>query len=161
MTRSLRSLTRAVTASVIPFLLLACNDDAGDDPGRDSGGTISCRDNPRGLEYSANLEKAGKTHTFVLMSADPAPPQQGQNVWTLRLLDNAGQPVSGASLQVTPFMPDHGHGAPLAPHVTDNGDGTYRIERVILQMAGLWETTITATVDGAKDEAVFPFCIGE
>ena len=58
-------------------------------------------------------------------------------------------------------MPDHGHGAPLVPTVTDNGDGTYKIENIILQMAGIWETTITATVNGAEDKAVFTFCIGE
>lgn len=97
----------------------------------------------------------------MLVNAEPAPPRKGQNTWTLRLLDGSGEPVTGAELEATPFMPDHGHGAPLKPAVTEQADGTYRIERMIFQMPGIWETTITTTRGELTDEAVFTFCIGE
>ena len=96
----------------------------------------------------------------MLTRAEPAPPGKGRNAWTLRLLDGAGRPVSGARLEVLPWMPDHKHGATVAPVITDNGDGTYLIERLALTMEGVWETTITATVGEIEDEAVFTFCIG-
>jgi hypothetical protein len=150
------------------LIVLACgavelgcsSDSSGGASGTDNGGKISCKDDPRGMQYVANLEKAGASMKFVLMAADPAPPAQGKNTWTLRLLDGGGQPVSGAKVEVVPFMPDHGHGSSVVPKVTDKGDGTYSIELVYLIMPGVWQTTITATTASGQDKAVFDFCIG-
>jgi hypothetical protein len=135
----------------------ACGDHSGShaDAGYDC--TIEDRDDT----YVAGLEKAGEvgTLTFRLLSATPAPPARGDNSWMVEIVDGGG-PVSGATVDVTPFMPDHRHGTPIDAVVTDQGSGQYQVTPVNLWMPGLWETTIEATPSGgALDRVVYRFCI--
>jgi hypothetical protein len=139
---------------------VGCTSDSAGGSGEEHGGVISCQDDPRGLDYVANLERRGASMRFVLRSADPAPPAQGKNAWTLALFDGDGKPIIGAKVAASPSMPDHGHPSSVVPKVTDKGDGTYAIDLVYLIMPGLWQTTITASTASSEDKAVFDFCIG-
>jgi hypothetical protein len=69
-----------------------------------------------------------------------------------------GRAVTGATLNVMPFMPDHGHGTSVMPQVAPAGDG-YELSSVYLFMAGLWKVTIQAQSAAGNDTAVFQFCI--
>ena len=141
----------------------ACSDDA---PPDDSDTSYNCATEDRDDEFVAGLSKAGAAGTlnFTLVSAVPAPPARGDNTWVLQV--NAmsagvvGAPVSGATLEVTPFMPDHAHGTPLSVEITPEAtDGQYKLEPVNMWMPGLWETTIDATAGTDTDRVVFRFCI--
>ncbi len=94
--------------------------------------------------FAIGLEKIGDNGlTLTLASMDPAPPQKGDNIWTISLKDAAGNPVSNATLDVNPRMPDHGHGTPVIPEIeAGTEDGQYIINKLNLWMPGLWEVTI-------------------
>lgn len=98
--------------------------------------------------------------TFILVAANPAPPAIDDNAWTVKVLDSGGSPVSGATLSIKTWMPDHGHGSPEAAAATANPDGTYTVQPLYLFMTGLWQVTITAQLGAVSDAATFSFCIG-
>ena len=72
-----------------------------------------------------------------------APGEAVERAHVLEVADAAGKPVDGATLSVTPFMPDHGHGSSVKPTVTREGGGTYDVTNVYLPMPGLWRLTVT------------------
>lgn len=133
----------------------------------DDLGPYNCAAEKRADSFAVGLEKAGDAGAldFKMMTADPAPPARGDNVWQFQLSSMSagvvGGGVAGASLTVTPFMPDHQHGTPIQVEITDKGAGAYELAPVNLWMPGLWETTITATSASSTDQAVFRFCIPE
>ena len=137
-----------------------------------SGGTtpdanegLTCVASGRGETYVVGLEHQGKSSQldFKLMSATPAPPAFNDNTWIILVNTMSGgvvgAPATGATLTVTPFMPDHAHGT-LRVDVQPMPDaGQYKLTPITLWMAGLWEITIDATAGAAHDSTVYRFCI--
>lgn len=116
--------------------------------------------------FVVGLEKPGEAGllNFQLMSAEPAPPARDDNTWTVQVNQlNAGvvgAPIDDATLNVTPFMPEHQHGSPIRVQVSAAGaPGQYTLSPVNLWMPGVWETTIRATSGTTTDSAVYRFCI--
>jgi hypothetical protein len=73
------------------------------------------------------------------------------HTWILRVT-TAGKPVPNAELSVTGGMPEHDHGLPTRPRVTENlGDGNYRLEGMRFHMQGYWEVSIAIEADGKTD----------
>jgi hypothetical protein len=112
------------------------------------------------------LEKMGAqgAFDFQLVSATPAPPARNTNTWIVQINSMSqgvvGNPVDGASITATPFMPSHQHGSPEQVVVTPAGQpGQYTLDPVFLWMPGVWETTIQVTNGGQTDSAVYRFCI--
>jgi len=121
-------------------------------------GTISCRTDPAAETYVPGMKKTGANGlTFILQNADPNPPSRGSNTWTVRLEKN-GVAQTGAMIDVTPWMPKHGHGTTAVPVVMPMNDA-YTIAPLYFFMVGLWQTTIKATAGGITDQAVFTFCV--
>jgi hypothetical protein len=125
-----------------------------------------CSNDPRADNFIVGLDKHGTAGTldFVLMSSDPAPPARGNNTWVLQInaMSNGvvGSPMTGVTMAVTPFMPDHQHGTPIPVGVTAMATaGQYKLDPVNLWMPGLWETTVQAEVGSTTDMAKFSFCI--
>ena len=106
-------------------------------------------------------------YKFKLMSADPATPsRQQRGTWVIQInWEATGAPVTGASLTVTPFMPDHQHGpGDYTPQVQElvapAPPGQYQISDINTWMPGYWEITIDAmTPDKVEDSAVFKVCV--
>jgi hypothetical protein len=124
---------------------------------------IGCMNEPQVDVYQPNLTKTSADGTLqvVLVSADPIPPAQGTNTWTIRVEDATGTPLQGATITVTPFMPEHGHGTSVVPVVTANADASYTVSSLYLFMAGLWRVTFTVTPEDAASPAsvAFFFCV--
>jgi hypothetical protein len=99
--------------------------------------------------------------TLQLQKSDPAPPAKGDNTWDIQLVDALGAPVNGATIDVTPFMPDHGHGTAIDAVATpaSSGEGEYSISPINLWMPGLWQVTLRAEAGDAQDDVVLGFCI--
>jgi hypothetical protein len=125
----------------------------------------ACAEAKRGEDYHVALDHPGTKGQldFTLMSASPAPPAFSDNTWIVQI--NAmssgvvGAPATGATLTVTPFMPDHAHGT-LRVDIQPMPDaGQYKLSPITLWMAGLWEITIDAQAGAAHDSTVFRFCI--
>jgi hypothetical protein len=150
-------------AYLLVALVAACgNMDSGDDA------PVDCTMVTGTDTFTVGLEKMGAVGTldFKLMSIDPAPqPVRGDNTWIVQLnsMNNSvvGAPIDGAALEVTPYMPAHGHGTPIIPTITPTGDaGQYKVAPVNLWMPGVWQTTIKATpAGGTADKAVYTFCL--
>ena len=113
--------------------------------------------------YSAGLAKEGESSvfSFTMVSDVPAPPDRGDNVFTMRIVDGADAAMDDGSLIIRPFMPEHGHGTtPETFETTFSSDGTYESAPVDLFMPGAWELNFEFD-DGAgtTDAALFTFCI--
>ena len=131
----------------------------------DANEGLTCVASGRGETYVVGLEHQGKAGLldFKLMSVTPAPPAFNDNTWIIQVNTMSGgvvgAPAIGATLTVTPFMPDHAHGT-LKVNVQPMPDaGQYQASPITLWMAGLWEITIDAQADTAHDSAVYRFCI--
>ena len=139
------------------------DDSAAHDSGHDNHHTEAC-----GIStdhFMVGMTTAGTEGVVevVLVSADPAPPDKGDNVVTVQAVDATdGAALDGATLVLVPFMPEHGHGSsPESFSLTATGNpGEYVTETFDLFMGGVWDLTFQiTTADAATDEATFRFCI--
>lgn len=149
-------------ASALALAAAACHG-GGTTPDADEA--LACVNSGRGDTYAVGLQHNGvnDAFNFKLMSAMPAPPMRNLNTWVIQINWAAtGAPVTGASLTVTPFMPDHQHGAgAYTPQIQElSTPGQYQISDINTWMPGYWEITIDAmTPDKVEDSAVYKFCI--
>ncbi len=144
---------------------MGCSTKIGGDAGSQAdveAGTSACEVDTRDEPYVSGMEKTGGSVIVQFTSANPAPPAKGSNVWTLKVLRGADRsPLSGAKVVVTPFMPDHGHGASGTPVIDDKGDGSYEVRDIYLSMPGYWRTTVSVTPSGEStpSEVQFHLCL--
>jgi hypothetical protein len=136
-----------------------CSDGGHDDD------VVDCATETRDDNFVIGLEKAGERAKlgFKLINMIPAPPAPDDNIWVIQINSmaggNVGAPLPGATMSVTPFMPDHGHPAGKSVTVEPQTEaGQYKLSPVNTWMPGLWETTIN--VDGVDgDKVVLRVCI--
>lgn len=120
---------------------------------------IACADEVRAVPYEAGLELASELGMRVTLVESRPAPHVGDHAWTLQVVDVDGQPVVGASVKVSPFMPDHHHGSPLIAVAKERDDGLYVAEPVELIMPGYWRTTVRVTTEAWTDSVPIPLCI--
>lgn len=78
------------------------------------------------------------------------------HAWTIHVETADGQPVEGATIAVDGDMPQHGHGLPTEPQVTqDLGGGDYLVEGLKFHMPGWWVVDYTITAGGQTDTVRF------
>ena len=112
-----RSATSAGAFCSSIVLAVACDADSGDasDEGVSRRG---CESEERDDEYALGLEKSGALACVQFVDALPAPPDRGDNTWTLRALDLAtAAPMRDMTLVVDPYMPDHMHNTSIPVEV--------------------------------------------
>jgi hypothetical protein len=148
----------------LPALLLAaCVQTSGGGGGAGTTSDALCDSDPRAMVYAAGLSATSSDGTLKvsIAGAQPAPPEKGINTWTIQLADGSGNPVSGATMSVTPWMPDHSHGSSIVPQVMPMASaGTYEVSLLDLFMPGLWQVTFDVTPASGQDEKVtFSLCI--
>ena len=108
-------------------------------------------------------KSANGSFTVTLLSSAASPPLIGDlTEWTVQVADGSGAMVDGATIDVKPWMPDHGHGTDAVAHVMAGGaPGQYAITPLYLFMAGYWTVTLTITDDSTTDTVVFSLCLAE
>ena len=161
------SLRHTIALLVVGTLAACSSSSGGTVDGASSGAsgspatTSACATDTRKDVYTAGLAKqTSGALSIKLMEANPAPPAKQSNVLTFQVDDASGKAVDGATLSVTPFMPDHGHGSSVKPTITAKGGGTYEVTNVYLPMPGLWRLTVTVQMPNvAAQDAAFSFCI--
>jgi len=117
-----------------------------------------CAMEDRADTFVVGLEKVSPSGLhFRLMQSNPAPPSRGDNDFTLQIADGAGAPVTGATLTVVPYMPDHGHGTSVPVVISESTTvpGQYDFNPVNLWMPGLWQVLVTKDTE----QVIFAFCI--
>jgi hypothetical protein len=68
----------------------------------------------------------------------------------------SGEAVEGASIRVDGGMPEHGHGLPTTPRVTQSlGDGAYRVDGLKFNMGGWWELKFRVASEAGTDSVTF------
>ena len=75
--------------------------------------------------------------------------------WKLLLEKSDGEPVSGASLVMQPWMPEEPAISAYQPRVIADRDGVYRIERLRLDRPGWWNMKLTGTHARVTDSLAF------
>lgn len=83
-------------------------------------------------------------------------PVNQMHQWILHVETVDGQPVENATITLDGDMPQHGHGLPTRPQVTEYlGNGDYRVEGLRFQMGGWWVMDFVITAEGQKDTVQF------
>lgn len=78
------------------------------------------------------------------------------HTWRLHLESSAGAPVDGATIAIRGGMPQHGHGLPTRPRVTQAlGGGDYLVEGMKFSMGGWWTVTFAITAPAGADSVTF------
>ncbi len=114
--------------------------------------------------YEPGIVKVGEAgYQFTLVSSEPGPPLQGDNIWVVDIVDPEQAPVAAATdFSIVPWMPDHGHGTNVQAEVTPMGEaGRFEIGPVNLWMPGVWTVDVVLNDEEGRrvDEGVFAFCI--
>jgi YtkA-like len=116
----------------------------------------ACAAPPKDLDLS--LRHPSAQGRFMVQIDPPAsPPAIGQiHAWQIKLSAADGTPVRNARITVDGGMPQHGHGLPTRPQVTQEvAAGTYLLEGMKFSMTGWWEIKLAIQATDASDTAVF------
>jgi hypothetical protein len=117
-----------------------------------------CAAETRAVPYEPGVQFASKNGLTVTLVRSVPEPLVGTQTWEL-LLTYHEQAVLGATVSVSPFMPDHGHGSAATPVVLEQGDGSYRATNIRFTMTGYWRTTVRVTTSAWTDSVLVPFCV--
>jgi FtsP/CotA-like multicopper oxidase with cupredoxin domain len=81
----------------------------------------------------------------------------GINKLDLIVHDKDHGDIEGATVTVTPWMPEMGHGAFSGTEVVEKGGGLYRVGNIIMIMGGHWEIRVDIKKGDLEDRVVFDF----
>ncbi|MFZ5878650.1 MAG: FixH family protein [Chloroflexota bacterium] len=111
---------------------------------------------PGELDTSTELPTdSGLYRVSFTSNLDPISINQ-MHTWTLHVETTDGQIVEDAVILVDGGMPQHGHGLPTRPQVTQYlGNGDYLVEGLKFQMGGWWEVKFNIRADGQSDNVTF------
>jgi hypothetical protein len=111
---------------------------------------------PGGLDTSATRLSDGGLYQVSWRSDTDRVPLNQIHTWTLHVETADGLPVENATILVDGGMPQHGHGLPTRPEVTEYlGNGDYRVEGLRFQMTGFWEVKFNISSAGQSDSITF------
>ncbi len=65
------------------------------------------------------------------------------------------QPVTGAAVRVTAWMPEHMHGMGRQSQTREVEPGRYRVKGMLMHMDGLWQLFVDVTANGKAERAEF------
>jgi len=110
------------------------------------------------VELDLSRTRTSANGLFVV-SIEPEKPEikLGElHSWVITVKTPAGKPVEDASFEVDGGMPDHNHGLPTSPQVSDHlGDGHYKLEGVKFSMSGKWELAFAISAAAGSDSVTF------
>jgi len=148
-------------ATIGAAALAACG---GADPTFEPEGRL-CDAETRADVFRVGLEAPSAEAMYTLVLEDSlvegqfGPPDRGMNTWTVGLVDGSGAAMTGAEVQLKPWMPDHGHGTSPELHYGRPVAGGYELGPFNLHMGGYWEFRFTVTASSASDTAQLGFCV--
>jgi hypothetical protein len=94
--------------------------------------------------------------TVSIEPEDPGFRRNTLHSWIATVKDADGGVFENARIGIDGGMPQHGHGLPTAPQMTEYlGDGKYRIEGVRFNMRGWWEFRLAISRGKLVDTITF------
>jgi hypothetical protein len=105
---------------------------------------------PADLDVSRTQQSANGLFTATIEpGADPIPLNQIHS-WTIELEMADGTALAPGAIKVDGGMPQHGHGLPTAPQVTEDlGGGRFLVEGMKFNMPGWWVVKVHVGDDTA------------
>lgn len=111
---------------------------------------------PSDLDYSSTQESDNGLFRVSYTASTGTIPVNQMHEWTLHVESADGTPVENATITVDGDMPQHGHGLPTSPRVTEYlGNGNYLVEGLKFQMGGWWLVDFTISSNGQTDAVHF------
>lgn len=100
-------------------------------------------------------------HFRVRISERPEPVAINRmHEWILEIRTADGLPVDDAHIDVGGGMPQHNHGLPTAPRISERlGDGHYRLAGLRFHMSGYWEIRLTIRNAQHRDSVTIPLTL--
>ncbi|MCT8328882.1 FixH family protein [Acidimangrovimonas sediminis] len=115
---------------------------------------------PDDLDLALRRSTDASLYTVEIAPVDPSVRLGKMHAWTLGLTDKRGRPVESARIAISGGMPQHGHGLPTAPAVTQTlGEGRFLIEGMKFNMRGWWEIDLTIDGPSGTDAITFNFIL--
>jgi hypothetical protein len=150
-----RNLTLISLLFLIVILTVACGSD---EPGATPTSEMAAMPMPdaaEGLDLATS--KPTEDGAFqVTISSNLEPLSLNEiHSWTVHVETADGQAVENAEIAVGGGMPDHNHGFPTAPEITEVSGGDYLLEGVKFSMAGWWELKLDITDGDQSDNVTF------
>lgn len=141
-------------------VLGACSSD--DAPGAQTTPLGDCGGRAEPLALGTRVTSDGG-YAFELSALEPLQPVQSDgppgNHWTVTVTDPSGAKVSGATLALNTYMPDHGHSGPPAAAV-ETTEGSYDVSELLFPMPTLYSVSLLLTLaDGHKESASLMLCL--
>ena len=116
----------------------------------------ACMSPPTKLDLS--LTRASVQERYVVTLQPPATPAAINQLhsWQVQVASSKGAPVAHARIMVDGGMPQHGHGLPTRPQVTQElPGGLYLIEGMKFSMTGWWEIKLAIDSPEGADKVTF------
>ncbi|MFN8597512.1 MAG: FixH family protein [Anaerolineae bacterium] len=111
---------------------------------------------PPNLDYSLTRPSDSGLYRVTYSSSQTPVPVNELHTWKLHVETADGKPVDNATISIFGDMPQHGHGMPTKPQVTQNlGNGDYLVEGMKFQMGGWWKIDFTINANGQSDMVSF------
>lgn len=108
---------------------------------------------PENVDLAQTRASTNGTYSVTWSTDSGTPPLNAIHTWTLHVENADGSAAEGVTIAVSGGMPQHGHGLPTQPQMTNElGGGDYLIEGMKFQMPGYWQVIFTIT--GAETDAV-------
>ena len=150
------SVVRTCLMTVFVLLLAACAGAPGPTLAIRTKERMPTMTLPDDLDTSTTrLTDKGQYRVTVTSKLDPIVINRIHN-WMIHVERDGGTAVEDAEISVDGGMPQHGHGLPTAPQVTESlGDGDYLLEGVKFQMTGWWELKLRIIADSQTDTVTF------
>jgi hypothetical protein len=119
---------------------------------------------PAASDLDLSMTRASESKNFNVSyqsTLDPIPINK-IHTWTLMVKTANGSPVENAEIAIDGDMPEHGHGLPTQPEVTEElGAGKYMAEGMKFSMPGWWVMTFNIKAGGKEDIVTFNLLLRE
>lgn len=107
-------------------------------------------------DYATKRASAGGQYRLTIRPRGDTIPLSQIHSWILHVETTTGTPVDSAAICIDGGMPEHGHGLPTRPRMTENlKNGDYLIEGMKFSMRGWWVVKFTVTTPGGVDSVRF------
>lgn len=111
---------------------------------------------PADLDVRLTKPSAEGRYLVSLRQLEAHPAINHIHAWEIRVTSATGEAVSDAHIGVSGGMPQHHHGFPTSPRVTEAlGDGRYLLDGVKFSMTGWWEIKLQVESAKGSDLVVF------
>lgn len=121
-----------------------------------AAGCSALAQTPGTIDYSRTRSSEGGIYRGTIHPAGDSIPQGRMQSWMLHLETASGTPVDSATVSVDGGMPQHGHGLPTKPRVTNAlGNGDHLVEGIKFNMGGWWVVKFHVSAAAGDDSLVF------